>query len=246
MHLTMRKKLVLWAVTSLLLLTAAVSKAELSSYRAQIEATRHGTIDLKADGEIAFKMQPSGQWSLLLDIKGGPLKHRELSSGYTVNSEYRPNKYEQRTKFLFVKEYIDWAFQWDQQKIVGKVKKDDYTFPLETTIHDPLSFQLPLRQSLIDGNRTTFEYQFMRYTRPDTLRFEVIGEELLTLDFGRVHTYILKQTKPMKSDEKKLIWVAKDFDFIPLRFTTYKDDKIKDDLVVEKLWINEQLVSTTP
>ena len=229
-----------------MLMAATASHAELSNYRAEIKATRHGAIDLKADGDVVFNITPSGQWSLLLEIKGGPLKHRELSSGNLTNGEFKPNNYQQRSKFLFVKEYIDWSFQWDKKQIIGQVKKDEHSYPLESIIHDPLSFQLPLRQALINSNETQFEYQFMRYSRPDELRFEIIGEELLSLEFGRVHTLIIKQTKPMKSDEKKLIWVAKDLDFIPVRFTTYKDDKIKDDMVVEKLWINDQLVSTTP
>ncbi len=240
------KRLLQSVIVISLLSLASLSTAELSNYRAEIEATRHGALDLKAKGDIEFSMTETGNWTLLLDIKGGPLRHKEVSIGNTGNLGYQPNQYQQRTKFLFVKENIDWLFNWNEKKITGTVKKDDYEFPLNSVIHDPLSFQLPLRAALISGQQTSFSYRYMRYSRPDDIRFEIIGEELLSLESGRIHTFILKQTKPLKPDEKKLIWVAKDYDFIPVRYTTYKEDKIKDDMIVQKLWINNQPVTLSP
>lgn len=226
----------------ILTLTSLISAAELSDYRAEVSVLHKAVIDLKADGMMTFQHTSPNAWELVIDVKGGPGKSYEKTVGDINDGEYRPKTFKRATKILFIKENIDWTFDWQGKKVTGTVQKDDYQHALNSTIHDPNSFQIPLRQGLMDGQKK-FSFTFMRYNRPSSLQFEVIGEELLTLDAGRVHTLILKQTKPLRSDEKKLIWVAKDYDYIPVRFTTYKKDKIKDDVVVEKLWINDQKIS---
>jgi len=232
------KTLVVFLVACLM----AVHALALSNYRADITATRHGTFDIKLDGVITFRSDAQGDWSLEIKTKGGPINSFERSVGETVDGQFRPLRYQRDTKVLFFKEHVDWQFDWTKASLSGQVKKKAYQYSLGNTIHDPMSFQLPLRAALLQGEKS-FEFQFMRYTRPERLKFEVIGEEMLILDQGRVHTLILKQITPIQSDQKKLIWVAPKLDFVPIRFTTFEDDEIKDDILVKRLWLNDQEVN---
>ncbi|WP_320822948.1 DUF3108 domain-containing protein [Reinekea sp.] len=232
------KTLVVFLVTCLM----AVHGLALSNYRADITATRHGTFDIKLDGVMTFLSDAQGDWSLEVRMKGGPISSFERSVGETLAGEFRPLRYQRDTKVLFFKEHVDWQFDWGRARLSGQVKKKALQYDLDDTIHDPMSFQLPLRAALLQGE-TRFEFQFMRYTRPELLKFEVIGEELLILDKGRVHTLILKQIRPIQSGQKKLIWVAPKLDFVPLRFTTFEDDEVKDDILVKRLWLDDQEIN---
>ena len=232
------KTLVVLLVTCLM----AVNALALSNYRAEITATRHGTFDIKLDGVITFRSDTQGDWSLEVQTKGGPIKSLERSVGETVGGKFRPLRYQRDTKVLFFKEHIDWQFDWGKAWLSGKVNKKAYQFSLANTVHDPMSFQLPLRAALLQGEKS-FEFQFMRYDRQELLKFEVIGEELLILDKGRVHTLILKQITPIESGHKKLIWVAPKLDFVPIRYSTFEDGDIKDDILIKRLWLDDQEVN---
>jgi hypothetical protein len=214
----------------------------IESYRADVSATRHGSIDIKLQGKINFEIAPNGEWSYTLEAKGGPVKTYETSKGSMDGLDFLPEHYQRNTNFLFVKENVEWTFNWTEKKLNGKIKKDSYNYDLTSIVHDPISFQLPL-QSALNNNETKFSFQYLRYKRPEALEYEVIGEELLTLETGQVHTNIIKQTKPTRSDEEKFIWVAKDHGYIPVRFATYKKDKLKDEIIVNKLWINGKVVN---
>ncbi|EAR09059.1 DUF3108 domain-containing protein [Reinekea blandensis] len=222
------------------------AQSELSDYRAEIRAVRHGAIDIKSEGYISFNHTDQNSWQLKVRLNDGPLKLSETTHGeITDDGLYRPLDFERRLKILFYREDINWRFDWAKQTVSGQVKKDSHSHPLRELIHDPNSFQIPMRQGLKAGE-TEFNFRFMRYSRPDDLAFEVVGEELLTLAGGRVHTLIIRQTDPLRRDEKKLIWVAKDHNFIPVRFSTYDDGKLKDELVVEKLWVDGKEVRFNP
>jgi hypothetical protein len=218
--------------------SADTPNVEISDYRAEVKAIRYGTIDLKAKGELVFELTESGLWSLQIDVSGGPLKSHERSVGELADNEFRPLTFERDTKFLLIKEKIRWNFDWENNKVTGKIKKKEYEHELTELIHDPISFQVAMRQAFLNG-KTSYETPYLRYSRPDPLAFEVIGEELLSINGNRVHTLIVKQTKPEKKDERKLIWVAPEYEYVPLRFATYKENKIKEEFLVEKLWIDD-------
>ena len=146
---------------------------------------------------------------------------------------------------LFFKEHVDWQFDWGKEWLTGYVKKDFFEYSLASPIHDPMSFQLPMRAALMEGGKS-FAFQFMRHNRPVALKFEVIGEELLLLPNGRVHTLIIKQLWPLQSKQKKLIWVAPELEFVPIRFATFDDGKIENDILVERLWLDDEEVTFQP
>lgn len=215
--------------------------AELTEYRADVSAVRHGTVDIKARGEMVFELDQNGRWQNWIEVKGRGLTIEEHSSGRRFNNEFRPTSYDRLTRFLFYREPIQWSFDWRNMVIAGEVKKDDYQYDIDDTVHDPLSFQLEVRRALQQGE-TTFTYQYMRYNRPQELVLEVIGEELLELADERVHTLIIQQIKPARSSERRLIWVTKNWGFVPVRYATYDDGKIKDDIFVTQLWVDGEKV----
>lgn len=235
-------RLFITALALLLGSVPALAETPLSDYRADVQAVRHGAIDIKSSGYISFNHANDQQWQFKMKFTDGPVNLTESSEGTIVDGIYRPVEFERRMKFIFYRENVNWNFDWAKKVVTGSIKKDDYSYPLSSIIHDPNSFQIPMRQQLMQGE-TTFNFRYLRWSRPNDLQFKVIGEELLDLEQGRAHTLIIQQIKPLRNGEKKLIWVAKDHQFIPLRFKTYEDGKLRDELIVKKLWIDGKPVS---
>lgn len=213
------------------------AQSDLSDYRADISAVRYGTFNIRSEGYITFNHLDDEHWQLKIRFSDGPVKLSETTRGDIKDQTYRPTEFERRLKVLFYRESVDWDFNWQANRVTGQVKKDDHSYPLTQIIHDPNSFQVPMRRQLMQG-ATSFDFRFLGYRQPTDLKFEVIGEELLSLEGGRVHTLILKQLKPLGKDEKKLIWVARDHQFIPVKYANYEDGKIRDEMTVKKLWID--------
>ena len=213
----------------------------MSSYKAEVDAVRFGAIDIKAKGELRFNLADDGDWDLTISIKGGPLKSYERSVGEHLNNQFRPLSFKRDVRFLFVKEKIQWQFDWPNQKVTGKVQKDDRSHALTDILHDPISFQVAMRQALMSGEQA-YNTQFLRYSRPDDLSFRVVGEETIRIAGQSINTLVVEQTKPRRKDELKRIWVSPEHDYIALRFATYKEGKLAEDFYVTKLWINDKAV----
>ena len=227
---------------SLFLCCAVADATELSNYRADVTVVRHGAIDIKAKGSTSFTIDENNNWQITLSAKGSGLKSEEISKGFFADGVFKPVSYRKRSKFMFLKEKIDWHFDWPNQRVKGKVKKDKRQYPTGESLHDPLSFQAAMRQALIN-NETQLKYRYLRYNRPQDLAFEVIGEELLNLQQGRVHTLIVKELEPLARVDKSLVWVATDFDYVPVRFANYKKGKLRDEITITELWIDGEKVN---
>lgn len=224
-------------------LSIAAASAELASYRADIKLVRYGVVDVRMSGEMSFSQQGT-EWTLGIHGKGWLTKLSEQSSGIIKDERYLPTHYRKDNRFYGVREKISWSFDWGKKLVSGRVQKKNRSYPLDSIIHDPNSFQMPLRQALL-ANKTDFETRFLRYLRPETLRFRVVKEEPLNLSGSVVETLLLEQVTPQRQGERKLIWVAKQYGFIPLRFATYKDGKLRDEIRVTRLFMEDQEVSFT-
>ena len=115
------------------------------------------------------------------------------------------------------------AFDWSKKELFLHSSKGDKTVALTENVQDYLSFMYQfmfkpplnvMQMSLTNGKRlTSYAYTFE-------------GEETLKLDFGEVKTYHIKHTKS-DSDEKTELWLAVDYQFIPVKISkTEKDGQV--------------------
>ena len=115
------------------------------------------------------------------------------------------------------------AFDWAKGELLLQSSKGDKTVALTESVQDYLSFMYqfmfkpPLNAmqiSLTNGKQlSSYDYTFE-------------GEETLKLDFGEVKTYHIKHAKS-DSDEKTELWLAIDYQFIPVKISkTEKDGQV--------------------
>jgi hypothetical protein len=232
-----------FAIAFFLLMSLQTQANEkLLPFEAKLEATRFGTIDFHLDGKMYFRMD-GNQWQYGLVAEKGAISTIETSQGTLVNNNtYRPSSYDKKSQVFLIKENIEWNFDWANMVINGKVKKDSYKYPLNENIFDPLSYHLAMRQHFRAGN-LEFTFKNLNYRRPETFNFVIIGEELLELNGRTVLTKIVKQMAPVKKDYKHLIWIAPEYDFIPVKFASYKKGKLKDLIEVTSLTMDASKAS---
>lgn len=219
------------------LFLAELSAQPLTPFEASLKATRYGTFDISVNGTLAYQADANGNWQYSLITEKGLINSQEVSKGTTVDDQFITQSYRKNAKVLMIRETSAWDFNWNTRRVTGEVDKDDVAHPINGIIYDPLSYQLAMRAGLLNGE-TEFEFPYLRYKNPTTARFIVIGEELLDIGNGRVMTKIIRQTAPVSADTKRLIWVAPELDYIPVRFATYVKDKLKDDVRVTSVKLN--------
>ncbi len=231
-----------FVLTISVLISSHLTAAELTSYKAEVTAVRKGTIDLKVKGEINFNISKSKDWSLALTTKGATVRLSERSTGDFDGINFRPLTYRKRSSVLLFKENITWAFNWANSSVIGRVKKKSYSHSLPEIIHDPLSYQLPFRQQIQKGLKE-FQFTYLRYSKPEILKFQIVGHERLNTETGSIDTLIIKQMSPTKKNTVKKIWVSVDYDHIPVKFSTYYKGKLKNEVSVTKLWVEGERIS---
>lgn len=232
------RKLTVFLLSALSVLAIAEPSAStLTPFEASLKATRHGAFDISVNGTLSYQVDNRGNWQYSLITDKGLVNSQEVSRGRIVDDVFQTSSYRKNAKVLMIRERSEWDFNWDTMSVQGTVDKDDVAHTLNSITYDPLSYQLALRTGLQNGE-TEFEFQYLRYKNPTTARFMVIGEELLDVGDGRVLTKIIRQTAPVSADTKRLIWVSPELDYIPVRFATYVNDKIRDDVRVTAVKID--------
>lgn len=95
-------------------------------------------------------------------------------------------------------------------------------------LFDPLSYQVQLRLDVMQG-KSAFTYPTVVKGKLRQLDFEVVGEELLKLPYGKVNTIKLKRVRK-NSKRETYIWLAKELNFILVRLQQIENGKEEADL----------------
>jgi hypothetical protein len=108
---------------------------------------------------------------------------------------------------------------YDNKKKVIQVKE---------VLFDPLSYQIQLRLDVMQ-DKSTFTYPVVIKGNLRQLDFEVVGEELLKLPYGKVNTIKLKKVRK-NSKRETYIWLAKELNYILVRLQQKENGKEEADL----------------
>ncbi|GGX65341.1 DUF3108 domain-containing protein [Saccharospirillum salsuginis] len=231
-----------------LLVTAATlcttQAAELVPFTAELEAIRYGAIDLSTEGTLRLRRDGS-DWHYRLATDGRTVSLKEEVWLSVDGNQLLPLRYEFESKLFWVKNTKSLRFDHSENRVTGRVDKDRIDTRFEPPLYDAIGYQLELQQQLIDGERE-ISFDVFRHKRPDRMAFRVIGEEMLDLPTGEVYTWIVEQTDPIGKNERKLIWVAPDLNFVPLRFGRYEKGKLKEEIRTLSLSLDGQRISFDP
>jgi hypothetical protein len=222
-------------------MTFTALASNMTPFTAEMEAIRHGAINIKAHGTLQLRNTGENQWHYRLSTSGRTLSLREEIWLSVVNDQILPSRYEFESKVLWIKTTKSLRFDHDRKRVTGRVEKERIDEAFTSPIYDAIGFQLALQQALARGEET-ITLNVLRHKRPDNMSFKVIGEEMLRLPQGQVYTWIIEQTEPVSRNERKLIWVAPELNFTPMRFGRYEDGDLKEEIKVLSLTLDGQPV----
>lgn len=208
---------------------ATVQAGQLIPFTAELEAIRHGAIDLSTNGSLSLRPASDGLWHYRLETDGRTVALREEVWFTMEEDTVTPQRYEFESRVFWSKTHKRLNFDHNLNKVSGVVNDDKISTSFEPPLYDAIGYQIALQQRLADGERD-ISFDVLRHKRVDRMAFRVIGEERLSLPAGDVYTWIIEQTEPIGRDERKLIWVAPELNYIPLRFGRYEKGKLKEEI----------------
>lgn len=215
---------------------------ELIPFTAELEAIRHGTINLSTRGSLTLRRVNDEQWNYRLETDSRTVSLLEDVWFTFENGEMKPQRYEYESRVIWAKNNKQLTFDHARNRVTGNVDKDKISMSFESPLYDPIGYQVVLQQRLQDGERD-ISFNVFRHKKPNRMAFRVIGEERLSLPTGDVYTWIVEQTAPIRSNERKLIWVAPNHNYIPLRFGRFEKGKLKEEIRTLSLKQNGQTIT---
>ncbi|MHA7879468.1 MAG: DUF3108 domain-containing protein [Saccharospirillum sp.] len=215
---------------------------DLVPFTAELEAIRYGTIDIRTTGTLSLNESGPDQWHYRLATDGRAISLTEEVWFDVDEHRLLPERYRFDSRVLFVRSSKRLTFDHDQRRVTGTVDRDDIDRRFEPPLYDAIGYQIALQQQLAAGNES-IELNVFRHKRPDNMAFRVAGEELLRLPTGQVYTLIIEQLTQLSRNERKLIWVAPDLGYMPIRFGRFEDGNIKEEIRVTRLILDGQAVS---
>lgn len=215
---------------------------DLAPFTAELEAIRYGTIDISTTGTLTLRETGPEQWHYRLATDGRAISLTEEVWFDVDNHLLLPSRYSFESRVLFVRNNKQLQFDHDERRVSGTVDKDRINTRFEAPLYDAIGYQIALQQQLAAGHEH-IELNVFRHKRPDNMAFRVAGEEMLRLPTGRIYTLIIEQTTQLSRNERKLIWVAPDLGYMPIRFGRYESGKIKEEIRVTSLVLDGQAIS---
>ena len=125
------------------------------------------------------------------------------------------------------------ALNFKDGAVSGTYKGKSFTETVDGQVFDPLLYQLQMRLELKQG-KTEFNYPLYRKGELTHYKFKVVGEETLTLPYGKVKALKVLRVRE-KSRRETIMWVAPELDYILVKMTQYKDGKEQADLRLD--WV---------
>lgn len=216
----------------LLLTMAANAEANqrIRPYHASYKASWKAGIPISGKAEQKLQQTDEGQWKLSFSAKTFFIKITEDSHFQWQNSTIQPEHYEYHRSGLVKPRKAILDFDWQQQRVTNNVQSKPWKMPLATDTLDKLSYQLQLRQDLLQG-KEELSYVIADGGKAKEYRFQQVGEALLETDLGTFKTVIIDRIRQDDSPRHTRLWLAPDWDFLPIKL----QQKEKDGQVYEML-----------
>ena len=122
--------------------------------------------------------------------------------------------------------YLELDFDWSANKLRINDKKQPWQLDLEPKTLDKLVYQLSLMSDLA-ADKTQFTYRIADGGKIKTYVIELIAEEVITTQLGKIQTVKLKRIKEEPSNRKTILWCAPSLYFLPVKLQhTEKDGTV--------------------
>jgi len=218
----------LWFVTLLMCFVLSATGAhanQLKPFKLKLEAHRYSPVKISLKGEQYFQPLENNQWKYGLSTRKGWIKYAEHSVMRWQDGSYLPISFDSKSRMAFFKETKAIRYNYPKNKIHLEVNGDKRNYDLKPSLFDPLSYQILMALGMTQGD-TQFRYDVFRYKRPASYSFKVVKKEKLKTKMGLLNTVVIEQFDGTDDNERKIFWLAEDYQFVPIRFEHHEKNKL--------------------
>jgi hypothetical protein len=151
------------------------------------------------------------------------------STEFRIDGDYvKPVEYQYHRSGIGKKRQAILNFDWDTMTVLNNVQNKPWTMDVPLGAMDKLLYQFKLRDDLLSAYENGDPWPSLSYVIADGGRlkhyeFEVIGEEVIDTPVGQLNT--IKATRVRDNrDRTSTFWLAKDYDFMLVRFQQLEAD----------------------
>lgn len=194
--------------------------APLLEYVAQYEASANGlaataTRSLSRIDEKSYRLSNS----LEASIAGQALANLEQASEFAIdgnrvvplNYSYQLSGVSRASHAIF--------FNWDAEVALSTEGDESWQLQLKEGVMDQLSYQVAIRQALIDNNEdeTSFSFGIVDGDAIEMQEYRLVGEEIISTPLGELNTLKLERVREASDERVTEIWLALEWDFLLTR-----------------------------
>lgn len=192
----------------------AMASEPLQEFETQYSATLYG---FSIDVTSRLSLQTNNQYEFYFNADAliGEVTERSHVHWNENEQSVTPVDYTYKRRGLGKSRKDALTFDWNKRTVMNTEENSQWTMPGTQKIQSELSYQLQLRQDLING-KSNLTYSIADRKGIKDYHFEVVGEELLETPLGTVKT-----VKVMHGQNNKkrvtYAWFAKDFHYLLVR-----------------------------
>ena len=192
----------------------------LLEYVAQYEASANGlaataTRSLSKIDESSYRLSNS----LEASIAGQALANLEQASEFLIDGKrvvplhysYQLSGVSRASHAIF--------FNWDAEVALSTEGNESWQLQLKEGVMDQLSYQVSIRQALIDNteDETSFLFGIVDGDAIQMQEYRLVGEEIISTPLGELSTLKLERAREASDERVTEIWLAIEWNFLLTR-----------------------------
>ena len=192
----------------------------LLEYVAQYEASANGlaataTRSLSKIDESSYRLSNS----LEASIAGQALANLEQASEFIIDGKrVAPLNYSYQLSGVSRANHAIF-FNWDAEVALSTEGDESWQLPLKEGVMDQLSYQVAIRQALIDNTEeeTNFLFEVVDGDAIQMQEYRLVGEEIISTPLGELSTLKLERDRSASDERVTEIWLAIEWNFLITR-----------------------------
>lgn len=200
--------------------TAQSPKSVWVPYRATYVAIMNGTT-VDENGIRALEYLGNQRFRFKTVAENLLFKIEEIAEFQVDGHQVIPLQYQSTRSNPFKKRKKAVGFDWENMKIHYQDRKRSGSLSLNPPLFDPLTSVLELAKQLQRGN-TEIHFKEANGRKIKDRHFKVIGEELLSIPYGKLNTVKIKK---VDDDKETLIWFAPKLDYLAVKVQQQEDNE---------------------
>ena len=135
-------------------------------------------------------------------------------------------------------------FNWDAEIALSTDDDESWQLPLRDGVMDQLSYQVALRQALIDNSdsEAIFSFDIIDGDAIEMQQYRLVGEEILSTPLGELNTLKLERVREASDQRASKIWLAVDWNFLLTRIEQQNNSGLQIVLELKSAELNGEIV----